>query len=61
MSNHIPDPWVCAECGKEHPVPSLARACERLHQRDRAPATTAGAAVPRQPDLASDRPRRSVA
>ena len=42
MTDHSTNPWICAECGKEHTVPSLARACESRHQRERfAPATPA--------------------
>ncbi|MBO9553937.1 hypothetical protein [Cellulomonas sp.] len=59
MSNQSPDPWVCAECGKEHPVPSLARACERLHQRERA--LTASARPRGTADAGSGARRRSVA
>ena len=27
-----PDPYQCADCGVEHPVPSLARDCEDRHR-----------------------------
>jgi len=35
MTDHSANPWVCSTCGKEHTVPSLARACESLHDRQR--------------------------
>ncbi|WP_315094116.1 hypothetical protein [uncultured Cellulomonas sp.] len=41
MSEHTGSPWVCADCGKEHPFPSLARACESRHERDRLAAASA--------------------
>ena len=43
MGEHSGSPWVCGECGKEHPVPSLARACESRHERERQAQTLAAA------------------
>jgi hypothetical protein len=28
-----PDPYQCAGCGTEYPVPSLARDCEQRHEQ----------------------------
>lgn len=29
-----PDPWRCATCGTQYPVPALARDCEAKHRGD---------------------------